>query len=395
MPNVTNIPAPRVPIVDPQTGLISNEWYRFLFNLFTLTGSGSNVVNLDDLQLGPPAHEWVNSSGGSGSGDVVGPATSTDNAIVRFDGTTGKLIQGSPLIVDDTGNESGVLSQQFSDGTAVTLAAGKQWYNGTTGSWNLGMGGGNITQQVGEELFRYGKASSAITDSPLQIIYKTGVVGASGQIKFAPTVAGITDPDLILGCATEPIALNAFGRITTYGVVNGITTNGTAYGEVWADGDDIWYNPVTGNPTKTKPSAPNIKVQIGTVINAGPGGSGSFIVKIGSSSALGGTDSNVQFGTLSGGQLLSYDQTAAYWKNINLTAGSGVSITSATNGAITISNSGGTGSNITTLGMWENAITISADYTITTGNNAVSAGPVTIDTGITVTVPSGSSWTVV
>lgn len=52
--NLTSIPAPRVPFVDPQTGLISNEWYRFLLNLFTLVGSGGNAVTLDDLQVGPP-----------------------------------------------------------------------------------------------------------------------------------------------------------------------------------------------------------------------------------------------------------------------------------------------------------------------------------------------------
>jgi hypothetical protein len=53
------------------------------------------------------------------------------------------------------------------------------------------------------------------------------------------------------------------------------------------------------------------------------------------------------------------------------------------------------GSNITTQGLYENANTISANYTIGTGNNAVSAGPITINSGVTVTVPSGSVWVVV
>jgi hypothetical protein len=53
------------------------------------------------------------------------------------------------------------------------------------------------------------------------------------------------------------------------------------------------------------------------------------------------------------------------------------------------------GSNITTLGLYENSATISANYTIGTGNNAMSAGPITVDTGYTVTVPTGSTWTVV
>ena len=42
--------------------------------------------------------------GGGGSGDVVGPASATDNAIVRFDGTTGKLVQNSGATIDDSGN---------------------------------------------------------------------------------------------------------------------------------------------------------------------------------------------------------------------------------------------------------------------------------------------------
>jgi len=53
------------------------------------------------------------------------------------------------------------------------------------------------------------------------------------------------------------------------------------------------------------------------------------------------------------------------------------------------------GGNTTSNGLWENNATISADYTITSGNNALSAGPLTINGGVTVTVPSGSTWVVV
>lgn len=44
---------------------------------------------------------------------------------------------------------------------------------------------------------------------------------------------------------------------------------------------------------------------------------------------------------------------------------------------------------------WENGQTITSDYTITSGRNAMTAGPVTINSGITVTIPSGSAWTIV
>jgi hypothetical protein len=324
-------------------------------------GTGQTTANLAFNALAPSqtgntgkylTTDGVDTSWSSNPlGDVVGPASATDNAIARFDTTTGKLIQNSVTLIDDTGNASGILSQQFSNGSAVTLAAGKMWYDGTTGSWNAGMGGGNITQQIGEELFVYGKASSAITDSPLQIIYQTGAVGASGAITFAPTITGITDGTLILGVATENISLNGFGRITSYGVVRGITTNGTAFGETWADGDEIYYNPVTGNPTKVKPVAPNVKVSIGTIINAGSGGSGSIQVEINHGSVLGGTDSNVQLTSVTNGNILTYDGGNGYWKNTDLTAGTGISVSKSVNGVLTVTNtspsSGGTVTSVT------------------------------------------------
>jgi hypothetical protein len=46
-------------------------------------------------------------------------------------------------------------------------------------------------------------------------------------------------------------------------------------------------------------------------------------------------------------------------------------------------------------GFIENAATISQSTSITEGNNAISGGPVTIESGATVTVPTGSVWTIV
>lgn len=51
--NITNITPPRVQLTDPNTGLISREWFRFFQSLFQLTGSGQNDFTLQDLQIGP------------------------------------------------------------------------------------------------------------------------------------------------------------------------------------------------------------------------------------------------------------------------------------------------------------------------------------------------------
>ena len=54
-----------------------------------------------------------------------------------------------------------------------------------------------------------------------------------------------------------------------------------------------------------------------------------------------------------------------------------------------------TDANTTTKGLYEMANTISANYTITSGNNAMSSGPITVASGVTVTVPTGSRWVIV
>lgn len=44
---------------------------------------------------------------------------------------------------------------------------------------------------------------------------------------------------------------------------------------------------------------------------------------------------------------------------------------------------------------YENGQTVTTNYTLTTGKNAVTAGPCTINSGVTVTIPSGQSWVIV
>ena len=59
------------------------------------------------FQMCVTAGSWTDiggGGGGGGSGDVTGPASSTDNALVRFDGTGGKTLQDSSAILDDSGN---------------------------------------------------------------------------------------------------------------------------------------------------------------------------------------------------------------------------------------------------------------------------------------------------
>jgi len=43
-PNITQITAPRVELINPKTGLMSREWYRFFYNLYVVTGTGTGIT---------------------------------------------------------------------------------------------------------------------------------------------------------------------------------------------------------------------------------------------------------------------------------------------------------------------------------------------------------------
>ena len=282
-----------------------------------LTTSGGPITTSGTITIGGTLAVTSGGTGAttaSGARTNLGAAASGANSdITSMSGITGPI--SSPTYI------------QFGSGAGTTLAAGRMWYDQTLGTLNFGMGGGNITQQVGEEIFVYGKATAAITEG--QVVVKTGAVGASGAITFAPAPLNTTDSQAIIGVATENIALNGFGRITSFGVVRGINTTGAAYGETWADGDVLYYNPnYVGGLTKVKPSAPNQKTEVCIVINAGSGGSGSLQVEIIHGTSLGGTDNNVQLTSPTNNDLLQYYSAGPYWRNL---APSSVSVGTATN----------------------------------------------------------------
>ena len=76
---------------------------------------------------------------------------------------------------------------------------------------------------------------------------------------------------------------------------------------------------------------------------------------------------------------------------------------SATGGSMTIDGaaiSGGGGGGGAVGGgsdaiFYENGQNVTTNYTITNGKNAISAGPITVNNGVTVTVGDGETWTVV
>jgi hypothetical protein len=336
------------------------------------TYDGKMYIKKDD---GTASIVTIN-AGGGGSGDVVGPASATDNALARYDSTTGKLIQNSVGILDDSGNLTGINSitdpdyVTFNTAYATGLTTGQLGWDSTYNSLAFGMAGGNIVQHIGEDQYLYIKASATITKG--QVIMFTGSVGASGILTGAPAT-GITDGTYIIGVAAEAIANNDFGFVQTFGVLTNVNTS------AFADGDILWYDPsVAGGLTATKPLAPNVKAQVAACNKGGSAGGGVITVRVNPGSQLGGTDSNVQFGTLASGQTIIYDATAGYWKNSTLTAGTGISIS---NGAGSITINATNAGTVTSVSGTGTVAGISLSGTVTSSGNLTLGGTFALPNG--------------
>ena len=107
-----------------------------------VSGTGTRLSNGTVGQIltsagGTDAPTWE--SIGAGSGNVVGPVSATDNALARFDLTTGKLLQNGSITEDDSGNLAGVgtLNTHTVQGGSGTLALTSD-ITGTNSGTNTG-----------------------------------------------------------------------------------------------------------------------------------------------------------------------------------------------------------------------------------------------------------------
>lgn len=243
----------------------------------------------------------------------VGAATSAQGALADTAVQPGDLaaVATSGSYADLTGSPDYITFDTTPETTPT--AAGSLFWDKANGNQTLSiiMEGGDVTQQVGMETYFRVKASSAITNG--QCVMATGTVGNSGVITAAPATGLTPETGIyVIGVATEDIANNGFGYVTNFGLVRGINTTGGA--ESWIDGQILYYNPaVTGGLTKTVPTAPNPKVVVAMVVNAAS--NGSLFVRLSWGSVLGGTDGNVEFGTLSNNDFIVYNGTSSRWEN--------------------------------------------------------------------------------
>lgn len=173
-----------------------------------------------------------------GAGDVDGPGSATDNALARYDGTTGKLLQNSVVTVADTsGNVAGVGTLTTNDNitigttsdTAARIldfknAAGQRsytrYYSGSNARWTL-----QKDTDDNFKLTRYtGGAGGTFQDYPIIVNNASGVITLANDLDVTEGGTGLgtfTDGGVLIGNGTGDIQVTSAG---TSGYI--LTSNG-------------------------------------------------------------------------------------------------------------------------------------------------------------------------
>ena len=161
----------------------------------------------------------ITNSSPSLGGDVVGPSSATDNAIARFDTTTGKLLQNSVVTIGDTGAATGFTT--LSASTSVTSpilkassSAGGALQNASGTSqiqWGAG-GGNNVTIDVSANL---NGSNAQIDISPTGTGHVHMKPTGTGSIEIAPTNVGTMD-NMTIGATTARAITGTTITATTF-----------------------------------------------------------------------------------------------------------------------------------------------------------------------------------
>lgn len=211
-------------------------------------------------------------------------------------------------------------------------AAGRLKWNNTDGTLDLGLKGGNVTLQIGQENVLIVKNDEATTLIDGEVVYVSGANGANLLVKRALADSDITSASTI-GIVTEQIVVNGTGYITTFGQVRGLNTS------AFIEGDILYLSPTTpGQITKVKPTAPDHMVVVGYCTKKSAG-NGEIFVKVDNGYEIDELHDVLITNPVLAGGLLIYDATVGVWKNARLTAGTNVTITNA-DGSITIAVAG-------------------------------------------------------
>lgn len=228
--------------------------------------------------------------------DIVAISDPINNRVVTSDGTTTGLVSeasllfdGTLLTVDADADISGILAvdtiNELTPGTGVTIetilhqdgnlsnvgyidfdllatpghAEGRLHWSADDGTLEIGMPGGNVNLQIGQEFLARVRNNTGGTLTNGQVIYNTGASGNLPTVALADALS--TSAPTQYAIMTETVGDNSSGYVNMQGLVRGLNTSS------WVEGTQVYLSTTPGELTSTPPSAPNHRAWMGVVLS--------------------------------------------------------------------------------------------------------------------------------
>jgi len=354
-------------------------------------------------------------------GDVVGPASATDNALARFDGTTGKLVQSGPITQSDAGDLANLNRLAFDTTPTGSLATqGEMIWNSDRETLDLQLNG--FAMQVGQHvLFHVRNSTGSAITKGVPVMF-AGTTGNSGKLLIQPW-NGTGPATYFMGLTAEVLADGEEGYVIAFGLLRGIETDGMDYSQTWVDGDILYAGSTSGSLTNIAPTTGQI-VQVAAVVHA-HSSNGALFIRVGwvyqtanaNLNAISGLTSAADklayftgSGTAAVTDLSSFGRTliddadaAAARSTLQLTSlatvtpGTGIdtwlATPSSSNLAAAVTDETGSGSLVfgTSPSITTPTITFSTTAAVTAGTNAQGQGALTTDSNLITTAAANPS----
>jgi len=148
---------------------------------------------------------------------------------------------------------------QFSLSYTGAIEEGRVQWNADDGTLEVGMPGGNVALQIGQEILVRAKNDQGADCYNGQVVYNSGASGQRPEFKLAQADSETTA--FRLGVLTEDVANNQSGYVNLLGMLRDVDTS------AWSDGDTLFLSATTaGAMTNVEPDAPNFRVPLGFVV---------------------------------------------------------------------------------------------------------------------------------
>jgi hypothetical protein len=270
-----------------------------------LIGRGSASGSGDPQEITIGTNLTMSGTTLSAAGSIAGSTGSTDNAIIRADGTGGSTIQGSVPTINDDGKIVAD-AYEFDTTPTTTVGSGVMVWDSTESAPSVGFNA-NVSGKLGVDSHVQVYNQTGSTIAKRKVVRQSGSSGTRLKVDLA-LADGDPNSATTIGITAESISNNSSGFIITAGLLTGVNTI------AFTEGDVLWLSSTSaGDIVNTRPTQPNHGVRLGYCIKSSAG-AGIIYVDI-----LNGFEleelHDVLLSSPVNNSFLVYESSTSLWKN--------------------------------------------------------------------------------